>query len=152
MKRNILFATILSLGFISCFAQIENPVAWSYSVKKLSEKKFELHMTAAIQAGWHVYSQDAGNGPEPTSFVFSKNPLVKLDGKVLEIGKLEKAFDPNFNSTLRFFNNKVDFVQKATLKSLASTVVKGTLTFMVCNDRKCLPPRDIPFSIKIPGK
>lgn len=152
MKKNILFATFLLLGFVSCFAQIENPVVWSYSVKKLSEKKIELHMTADIQAGWHVYSQDAGNGPEPTSFAFSKNPLVKFDGKVQEIGKLEKAFDPNFNSTLKFYNNKVDFVQKATLKSLASTVVKGTLTFMVCNDRKCLPPKDIPFSIKIPGK
>ena len=81
-------------------------------------------MTADIQGGWHVYSQDAGNGPEPTSFVFSKNPLVKFDGKVKEIGKLEKAFDPNFNSTLKFYNSKVDFVQKVTLKAAASTVVK----------------------------
>ena len=152
MKKNILLSTILLLGFVSCIAQIENPVVWSYSAKKISAKQFELHMTADIQGGWHVYSQDAGNGPEPTSFVFSKNPLIKFEGKVLEIGKLEKAFDPNFNSTLKFYNNKADFVQKVTLKSTASTVVKGTLTFMVCNDRKCLPPKDIPFSIKIPGK
>ena len=70
----------------------------------------------------------------------------------MEIGNLEKAYDPNFMSTLKFYNKKVDFVQKISLKSTASTVLKGVLSFMVCNENKCLPPKEIPFSIKVTGK
>ncbi len=152
MKKIIIAFVAFFFTFLKGWSQIENPVVWTYSAKKISSKQYELHMTATIQPNWHIYAQDAGEGPEPTSFSFSKNPLVKFEGKVAEIGKLEKAFDPNFNSTLKFYNNKVDFVQKISLKSTASTVVKGTLTFMVCNERKCLPPKDVSFSIKIQGK
>lgn len=152
MKKILISIVVLFFAFLNSKAQLENPVVWTYTAKKINSKQYELHMTANIQSNWHIYSQDAGEGPEPTSFVFSKNPLVKFEGKVVEVGKLEKAFDPNFNSTLKFYNNKVDFIQKVNLKSTASTVIKGTLTFMVCNDRKCLPPKDVPFSIKIQGK
>ncbi|HPH84381.1 MAG TPA: protein-disulfide reductase DsbD family protein [Ferruginibacter sp.] len=147
---------ILSFGFFllinAAFAQIENPVKWMYTAKKTGNKTYELHMTANLDNKWHIYAQDAGEGPEPTSFSFSKNPLVKLDGKVAENGKLEKTYDPNFKSTLKYYSNKVDFVQKITLKSAATTVVKGTVSYMVCDDHKCLPPKEIPFSIKVDGK
>ncbi len=133
-------------------AQVENPVKWTYTAKKIANKQYELHMTAVLDQNWHIYAQDAGEGPEPTSFSFSGNPLVKLEGKVAESGKLEKSYDPNFRSTLKYYSNKVDFIQKISLKSTASTVVKGTLTYMVCNDRKCLPPKEFPFSIKVGGK
>ncbi len=109
-------------------------------------------MTALIDKGWHLYAQDAGEGPEPTTIAFSKNPLLKLDEKVREEGKLEKSFDPNFNSELKYYSNKVSFVQKVKLKSAAATVLKGSVTYMVCNDRKCLPPKEVPFSFKLQGK
>jgi len=147
--------TFLIALFCICFgaqAQLENPVKWAYSAKKISDKTYELHLTANIDGNWHLYAQDAGEGPEPTSFTFDANPLVKLDGKVKESGKLEKSFDPNFNSTLRYYAQKVDFIQKVKVKTNANTVVKGTVTYMVCNDRKCLPPKEIPFSIKVAGK
>lgn len=150
--RLFLLSSILTILALTSQAQIENPVTWNFSVQKLADKKFEVHMTATIQSGWHVYSQKPGKGPEPTTFSFNKNPLIKLQGKVKEVGKVESKFDPNFNSTLRYYNNRVDFVQIVDLKSAVNTVLKGSLTFMVCNERKCLPPKEIPFSINIDGK
>ncbi len=120
--------------------------------KKIGVKTYELHITAIIQDKWHIYAQDAGEGSVPTKIVFSPNPLITLEGKVKEVGTLEKNFDQNFNSTLKYYEKQVDFVQVVKLRSSISTVEKGTLTFMVCNDHICLPPRDIPFSIKIDGK
>jgi thiol:disulfide interchange protein DsbD len=152
MKKLILVVFALTSIFLIASAQIENPVEWSYSAKKIGNKQYEVHLTATIEGKWHLYAQDAGEGPEPTSFIFNKNPLIKLIGKVNEIGKLETSFDKNFNSTLKYYNKKVDFVQKISLKSSASTVLKGTVTYMVCNDNKCLPPKDVPFSIKIDSK
>lgn len=133
-------------------AQILNPVSWTYSSKKMDAEIYELHLTATIGDTWHVYSQDAGNGPIPTSFVFAANPLITLKDKVKEIGALEKVFDPNFNSTLKYYQHRVDFVQVIKLRSPIKTMIKGTLTYMVCNDKLCLPPKDIPFSIGVGGK
>ena len=152
MKKVLFLLTSLAAFVVTGFAQIENPVTWSYSAKKISDKVYEVHMTATIAPRWHLYAQDAGDGPEPTSFSFAKNPLIKPDEKVKEVGKMVKQFDQNFNSELRYYENKVDFVQKIKLKSTASTVLKGTITYMVCNDKKCLPPKEIPFSVKLSGK
>lgn len=133
-------------------AQINNPVKWTYTAKKIADKTYELHMTASIDGNWHLYAQDAGEGPEPTVFSFTANPLIKFDGKVKEIGKLEKSYDNNFKSVLKYYAKKVDFVQKIKVKSSIATIVKGSVSFMVCNDRQCLPPRDYPFSINVGGK
>jgi hypothetical protein len=133
-------------------AQINNPVLWTYSAKKIEDKTYELHITATINGNWHLYAQDAGEGPEPTTFKFTPNPLISFDGKVKEVGKMEKSFDKNFNSVLKYYANKVVFVQKVKVRSAVATVVKGTVNFMVCNDRQCLPPRDVPFTINVGGK
>ena len=152
MKKTILFF-LPFFFFAVVFAQIENPVKWAYTAKKIKGDLYELHMTAVLEPKWHIYSQDIkGDGPVPTSFMFDKNPLVKTDGTVAEVGKLEKDFDKNFNMTLKFYGNKVDFVQKVKLKSAVNTVAKGKITYMVCNDKKCLPPKDVPFAIKIDPK
>ena len=150
--KKIVFALLFILTINSVFAQVENPVSWVFSSTKISAKQYELHMSATVDGNWHIYSQQAGEGPESTSFTFVKNPLVKLDGKVKEVGKLESLYDPNFKSTLKFYNGKVDFVQKVNVKSTANTVIKGTVIYMVCNDRRCLPPKEIPFSIKLESK
>ena len=152
MKKTILFFFPLFF-FMAAFAQMENPVKWTYSAKKIKGNMYELHMTATLEPKWHIYSQDIkGDGPVPTSFTFDKNPLVKTDGAVAEVGKLEKDFDKNFNMTLKYYGNKVDFVQRVKLKSAVNTFAKGKVTYMVCNDKKCLPPKDVPFSIKIDPK
>ena len=151
MKKLLLIITVLFATQVAS-AQLLNPVKWSYTAIKVSDKLYEIHMTAILEKKWHIYAQDAGEGPAPTSFTFNANPLVKLDGKVKEVGKLEKQFDPNFNSTLKFYGNKVDFIQRVKLKSSASTLVKGTISYMVCDDTKCLPPKEVPFSVKVPAK
>lgn len=150
--KKIYLAFLSFFLLTSAFAQIENPVKWSYTAKKISDKVFDVYVTATLENKWHIYAQDAGEGPEPTSLSFGKNPLLKFDGKVKEEGKLEKEYDKNFNSTLKFYSNKVSFVQRVKLKSAVATVIKGSVNYMVCNDRKCLPPKEIPFIVKITGK
>lgn len=150
MKRFIIGLLVLCGGTAS--SQIYNPVQWSYSAKKISDKTYELHFTASISNRWHLYSQEAGEGPVPTKFTFAGNPLVTIDGKIREIGNLEKSYDKNFNSVLKYYANSVEFIQKIKVRQRITTAVKGSINFMVCNDRECLPPRDFPFTIKIGEK
>src|SRR6478672_724034 len=106
----ILFALVVSsIGF----AQTANPVSWSFSSKKINDKEYELQMTATIQQGWHLYSQNQPSDAIaiPTSFNFNKNPLLDFDGKVKEVGKLQKYKDAKLGVSANQYSNKVVFVQ-----------------------------------------
>lgn len=147
--RYFLSLIILLCAGYSAGAQILNPVKWSYSAKKIGVGQYEVHLKAMIDPGWHVYAQEAGNGPIPTSFTFdTKASGVTLVGKTREAGKLKKAYDRNFNSILKYYENSVDFIQVVKASSAAKSV-KGNLEYMVCNDRECLPPKDIDFDVKL---
>lgn len=133
-------------------AQLLNPVKWNFVANKLSGNTYELHMTASLDPGWHVYAQDTGEGPVPTSFSFIRNPLVVPVGKVKEQGKLMKAFDSNFNSEMKYYERQVDFVQKVTIKGKAATRIKGVVEFMACNDHECLSSKKLSFDMNVGGK
>lgn len=147
--RKISFSILLSIPFIS-FAQVQDPVSWAFSSKKISTGKYEVHLTATIQSGWHTYSQTTPDGgPVPTDIKFNKNPLVTMDGSVKEVGKMEQHNEPLFGVDVKQFSNKVDFVQSVSIKGNANTSVTGSVEYMVCNDRECLPPKEVKFSVSI---
>ena len=89
MKKWLLVITLV-FGFYGLYAQ--SPVSWSFNSKKVSEKTYEVHLMANIQSGWHLYSQDQPSDAIaiPTAVTINNNPLLKLDGKVKEVGNLEK--------------------------------------------------------------
>ncbi|HRN80000.1 MAG TPA: protein-disulfide reductase DsbD family protein [Ferruginibacter sp.] len=149
--KNVLFFAFMLMA-VSSNAQLSNPVKWSYSIVKVADKTFDVKVTAILDKGWHLYAQEAGEGPEPTTFSFASNPMFKLEGKVKEVGKLRKEYDPNFDSELKFYSNEVTFIQRIKMRSNVATVVNGNVNYMVCNDRKCLPPKDVPFTVKVPAK
>ncbi len=145
IKHFLAAALVMSPLLLS--AQILAPVHWSYGVKKVSGNEYAVHLMARIDPGWHIYSQDAGKGPIPTSFKFDQKELT-LVGKTREDGKLVKHFDKSFNSELKYFEHSVDFVQLVRVRP-GTRAVNGSLEFMVCNDANCLPPKDIDFQVSL---
>ncbi len=145
----ILVLLLISVIFTTqSFAQVKTPVQWSFTSKKINATTYELHLTAAIDDEWHIYSQNTPDGgPVPTSITFSKNPLVSLTGEAKEVGKLEKHFEQLFGVEVKQFSDKVDFVQTVTVKPGIKTSMNGTIEFMTCNDHECLPPTKQKFSI-----
>src|SRR5215204_4210279 len=111
--RKILVIAFLFFASVS-FAQPISPVSWAFASKKISDNVYELQLIATIQSGWHLYSQvQPGDAiAQPTSFNFNKNPLVDLDGKVKEVGKLEKYKDETLGVSAHQYSNKVVFVQR----------------------------------------
>lgn len=132
------------------FGQIQTPVKWTFSIEQTGNDA-TLLLKAKIDKTWHLYSQDIGpGGPIPTSFKFISNPNYELVGKVTE-QKAEEILDPNFDMKVKFFEVSATFKQKIKLKNNKSFAVKGTVDFMVCNDKMCLPPDDVDFSIDVKG-
>ena len=149
MRRLLVIAFILISG--SAFSQQASPVSWTFASKKISDNVYEVQLVATIQPGWHLYSQSQPGKAiaQPTTFNFSKNPLVDLDGKVKEIGKLEKYKDKELDIEANQYSNKVTFVQKVKVKGKVKTNVSGKLEFQTCDDKKCLPPKTVNFSVAL---
>lgn len=149
MKKFTFLFLILGTAF---FAQAQlTPVTWSFSAKKIADKTYELHMTASIQKGWHLFSQTQ---PEdaiamPTGFTINSNPLFNLDGQVKEVGKMEKFHDKKLDLSANQYSDKVDFVQVVKLKGAVKTNITGNVEFQTCNDERCLPPKKVNFSVAI---
>ena len=143
---------LLGLFAISSFAlQAQTDVVqWTFESKKVGDKKYEVRLIAEMKDSWHIYSTSTPEGgPVPTTINFSKNPLTVIDGKIKEVGKLETKFEKVFDIDTRFYNKKVEFVQIVNLRGNAKTNVTGTVEYMACTDKECLPPREVPFTIAL---
>jgi hypothetical protein len=151
MKKFILSLTLVMAAW-AVTAQSNKEVKWEFTAKKLADKTYEVHLTARINGDWHLYAQNVGvEGPVPTTFTFTKNPLLSLDGKVKELGKVIKKTEEVWGGVVNYYENTVDFVQVVKVKGAAKTSLAGKVEFMVCNDEKCLPPAEVPFTINIGG-
>jgi DsbC/DsbD-like thiol-disulfide interchange protein len=152
MKHFFLFLfTVLSTVAIAQSGSAKQ-VTWTSSAKKLSEGVYEVKLVADIKGDYHMYAQAAGiEGPVPTAFSFTPNPLVTLNGKVKEVGKMVKKYESAWEGNVNYYEKKVEFVQQVKLKGKAKTNLAGKVEFMVCNESQCLPPSEVDFKVAVGG-
>ncbi|MDX5327013.1 MAG: thioredoxin family protein [Bacteroidota bacterium] len=149
MKKSL--ALLFSLLTFGLFAQIEDPVDWSFEVRNAKDGEADLVFIADIEPGWHLYSQDIPeDGPIPTSFIFTEGQKgLEFIGRVTE-GEPHEEYDPNFEMTLKYYEEHAEFVQHIKVTDGTLKKVTGELEFMVCNDVMCLPPEYVDFAFDLP--
>ena len=150
MKKVFTIAAVLILAATTSGlkAQILTPVHWSYAAKKISATEAVVFMKATIDQGWHLYSQTVKDeGPVKTTFTFPADKEYTIIGNTIE-PKPVTRFEKVFSMDVSFFEHEVIFQQKVKLKA-GRAIVKGTLEYMTCNDKQCLPPEDVTFSIAV---
>lgn len=146
MKKIFLFLSIVFV-FISNVinGQILTPVKWTWTSEKINDNEYNLKFHAKIDKTWAVYSQFIEEGgPVPTSINFTEGKHFKLIGKANESRNVEEKFDKVYEMKIKKFHNYADFTQR--IKILDKTKpIEGYVTFMTCDDTRCLPPNDIDF-------
>ncbi|MGV3546528.1 MAG: protein-disulfide reductase DsbD N-terminal domain-containing protein [Pedobacter sp.] len=149
MKKITLIVAMVVMTTISAFAQLENPVTWQYAAKKTPGKnEATLYIKANIEPNWHLYSQNLKpGGPNKTEFSFTPSKDFSLIGKTAEPKPITK-YEKVFKMDVSYFEDEVVFTQKIKLNKGATTV-KGKVEFMVCDDKQCLPPSEVNFSIPV---
>ncbi len=145
MVRKFLFLSLFLIISFNSFSQILRPVRWRWRVEKLNENEYNLIFNARIQDTWSLYSQHIKEGgPVPTSFTFDEGDHYQLIGEVKESDNVESIHDKVFDMQIKKFHHKATFTQ--TIKILdKSKPVTGYITFMTCDDTRCLPPTDVDF-------
>ncbi|MDX1406700.1 MAG: protein-disulfide reductase DsbD family protein [Saprospiraceae bacterium] len=146
-----LFFSMLVLLACSALAhgQIFDPVKWSFSSQHVADDEYELFFDARIEVGWAIYSQHIEEGgPIPTTFEFDAGDHFTLIGDVQESDNAKTARDPIFDMQLTKFYDKARFTQRVRVKD-TSRPIAGYLTFMTCDDERCLPPKDVEYAIVV---
>jgi DsbC/DsbD-like thiol-disulfide interchange protein len=146
--------TICTLGlFLIVLLSAQSQVNWQYSAKKISDGTYEVHVTAKLADGWHIYAQNQPSDAiaTPTKIEFLRNPLMILKGDVKEVGNVQKFKDPTLGIEQLQYADKVDFVQVVKVKGKIKTNLSGSTTFQICTNEKCLPPTTTKFSIALEG-
>jgi thiol:disulfide interchange protein len=152
--RKIYAITGLFLLTIMAGAQVFEPVSWSFTSESKGDNTYEIVMTATLEPGWHLYAMDIGEGgPIATSFTFDPVEGYSLAAEALEVTEPEVKYDSSFDMNIGMHSGTAEFRQKVKVQRYPATV-RGYVTFMSCDDRQCLPPREVEFSIEIkePGK
>ncbi|MDF1694415.1 MAG: cytochrome c biogenesis protein CcdA [Saprospiraceae bacterium] len=129
---------------------IFQPVTWDISKKQLSDDEYELIFNASIDEGWAVYSiyLEEG-GPIPTSITYENAEGVEMIGKAIEEGHKKEGPDPMWKDdvdvVIKFLDDQ-DYTIKQKVKITDPTKpFTGYLTFMTCDDKRCLNPTDVDF-------
>lgn len=144
MKKIISFL-LFSILVCTLQAQIQEPVKFKSELKTLSDTEAEIVFTATIDAGWHVYSTDLGDGgPTSATFNVDKKSGLELVGSLKPVGNEHEVFDQMFEMQVRYFENTAKFVQKVKFTG-GAYAIEGYLMYGACDDSNCLPPSEVSF-------
>lgn len=147
MKRLFLVIAV-SMLTMAAHSQILKPVTWSYAAKRTSKTEATIFVKATIDEGWHLYSQNVKDGgPIKTTFTFPAAKTYTVVGKTIE-PKAVTRYEDTFKMDVSFFEKSVIFQQKVKLTG-KTAIVKGTVEFMTCDDKQCLPPEEVSFSVPV---
>lgn len=145
----LLASIILTFSFTAKAQMTQDPTNWEYEVKKTGANTYQLIYHLTLKAGWHIWSiKPGGDGFQiAPSFTIKPQKGVKTIGKVTEKGKAITTTMDGVTGKVTYYANKVDYIQNISVAN--PTTIMGTLSYQVCNDKMCLPPKDKDFTIKI---
>lgn len=152
IKRFALVLVIGLAGMLNTQAQIYDPVTWTTEVEAVSGHEYMLWIKASINPGWHLYSQVVPeDGPVATEFSFEESGAYRLVGSVEE-EKGHTVHDPVFDMEITYFSGSAAFSQKIKTSGEGGFTIEGEVTYMVCDEQRCLPPETKKLSFTIPGE
>lgn len=141
---------LILLGFLQ--SSTSDPAKWTFNAVPLDDGSVNIHLEAALEQGWHLYATTlpSDQGPIPTSFNFNKTTEWVAKGDLVEPEPKEE-YDINFAMEVRHHSGNPVFMLPIDRKTNETFKVEGELEYMVCNDKTCLPPKVVPFSIVVPA-
>ena len=112
-----------------------------------------LVFVGEIDDGWKMYALDDTLSPSiPLQIAFdSLGSGFGADVAFQQTGRAE-GFDPNFDTDVRYFEEQAyveAFLPTSASAEAGTYELSGTLRFMVCDAKQCLPPTRVPFTTTV---
>ena len=149
MLRSILiFIALLAMALVS---RAGGPVTWTFEPSVHADGRVEVLLKVTCEEGWHIYAMalPREDGPIPTTIHVTASASYSV-GPVFEPTP-EMAYDANFAMELRFHSGVAVFSVPLQRLNNGPLTVTGEVEYMACNDKTCLPPKVVPFSVTVPA-
>lgn len=111
-------------------------------------ESFVVRISVQIDEGWKMYAPDSPRPSFGAQFDFGDTPPGLVYTGDLRQSEPIEAFDPFFEATVRYYEERADFsapFQVAADAAAGRRQIAGAVTFMICNDTLCLPPTKAPL-------
>lgn len=149
MKRVSLFLILLFCIGYHLFAQVLEPVKWTFESKQ-EGLEATLIFKAVIDRGWHLYDTELPEGgPIKTSIHYADSTQFDFVGGLVKDPLPTVYMDKTFNLKLGYFTKQATLSQKIKLKSAEKVIIKGSVEYMSCNDETCTPPTETDFAFNL---
>lgn len=139
---------VFILLFFLCFFTLnaQNHVAWKGS---WDEKNKQVVIVGTIDPTWHLYSPktDPGLGPIPLNVTFQKTKGLKRKGALEFLTEPIAHADENFGGMVYIWENHIEIRQSFKVKTEGYLSI--TLNYMICDETMCIPPIDVPLTLRI---
>ena len=150
MKNRIILMGVAILMATSIFAQVEDPVKWTFSVDNVVGQEAELVFSAEIDYPWHLYSAHLpAGGPIATKPWYDESDNYTLVDEIVESPKAKVKYDAGFQMDVGTLAGKAEFRQKVKFKDDGTQTISGEIEFQVCDDEVCLPPKSVSFAFGV---
>jgi len=150
MKNKLILMGVAILMATSIFAQVEDPVKWTFSTDNVNGQEAELVFSAEIDYPWHLYAAKLpAGGPIATTPWYDESDAYSLVDAIIEVTKPKVKFDEGFQMEVGTLERKAEFRQKVKFNGTGTQKVSGEIEFQVCDDNVCLPPKSVPFSFEV---
>lgn len=128
------------------------PARWAFSTSAGPGSRVEVTLSAVLEPGWHLYALQLPREDGPLPTVIRLTPDRHHTG-LLEVTGPEpvEEMDPNFAMLVRHHSGEPVFHAMTERTTDAPFTIAGEVEFMLCNDRTCLPPVAVPFSLEVPA-
>jgi thiol:disulfide interchange protein DsbD len=152
MVKKLSFLFLFVISVVSGLRAQEQHVKFKFTTQKVSECEYDLKFNATIDEGWHMYSlkKEGEDGPNPTTFVFTKSKDYELVGPPKE-GKTLNEYDKQFLMTVHYFKHTAVFTQRIKLKSDKKITIKGKSEYQACTEEQCVFPPADDFEFTVQG-
>lgn len=141
----LLLSFLIVSGSIT--AQALDPVSWESSVVVDENGDHRLVFEASMDKNWVIYSQHTKpDGPIPTYFEINPEG-IELIGEVEELTKAKTEISEMFGTEVTKFSNSATFSQK--FKPKGAKMIIASVTFMTCDNLRCIPPTTIDFEVEL---
>lgn len=153
MKRWLTFITLCVVMLLPVRAVIVEPAHWTSSVQMTSATEGTATWEVRLDQGWHIYDTsmpDHGpNVPTPiaTAIHCDTVPGLVWTSPLTPSRAAGEHVDRTFDLRLGWWEGSVTFTRHFRLQGVSGAVIRGNITYQVCNDNSCLRPTEEAFSL-----
>jgi len=141
---------VIAFTIMSAFTFASGPISWKFSAASSADGNILVSLQANCEEGWHIYALTLprDDGPFPTVVRMTSDKAYNASAPVQEPLPVE-VDDPNFQMKVRYHTGSPVFTVPIKRTSEGAFEVKGEVEFMSCNDKTCLPPQVVKFTVPI---